>query len=522
MTKPETLPGLLGRATERAGEEMFLHCPSASGPVDVSFAEFEDRTLRVATGLREKGIGRGDRVAIAAPNQVEWLELFFGAARIGAITVTLNVRYREHELDYMLNHSGARLLVTASADGERDLVAFYAGFRDRIPAVEHILFLGSGPRSYEELVPLEAAADLPRPEDVVQPDMPAMILYTSGTTGTPKGATLTHGSMLGAARAQVEHLGTTADDVYVGVMPLNHVGGITCTIVAALLTRSTVGLQAGFSPVGTLEAIASRRATVFAGVPTMWRLMLDQDTFEQHDTSCLRTAVVGGANADPDLCAAITRGFPSARLRNLYGLSEVSGACVISAADDELATVSRTLGVPLPGVETQVVDLDGRAVAPGADGELFVRGPGTAAGYWNAPDETAHTFSPNGWVATGDMVTAERDGHIELRGRRKEMFVQGGYNVYPVEVENVLAAHPAVAMAAGIGVADPVLGEIGHFYIVTHPDTAITEDELLAHCRTQLADYKIPRRITFADELPLTPAGKIAKATLREKHERSL
>lgn len=520
-----TLPRALRAAAASDGGKVFLRCGSEEGPVAVTFRDLEERSRAVAAGLVARGIGPGDRVALAAPNQAEWLEVFFGATRIGAIVVTLNVRYRDSELGYMLNQSGARLVVTSASAGGTDLAAFYAGFRDRIPGVEQIFFLGGGDPA-AAYAALPAGPGLPAPglpapglealEEAVTPGQPAMILYTSGTTGTPKGAVLTHGSLLGSAGAQVTHLGTTREDVYLGVLPLNHVGGITCTVLSALLTRSTVVLEPAFSPSAALAAIAAHRVTMAGGVPTMFTLMLADATFAQTDTSSVRLAVIGGANADPTLCEAITRSFPAARLRNLYGLSEVSGACVISAADDDLAAVSRSIGVPLPGVRARVADLAGHEAGPGNEGELQVSGPGTAAGYWEMPEESAQTFLPGGWVATGDMVTAEPDGHLILRGRRKEMFLQGGYNVYPVEVENLLASHPAVAMVAGIGVPDPVLGEVGRYYVVPRDGHAVTAGELTDFCRARLADYKVPRQFIFAAGLPMTPAGKIAKSVLRK------
>jgi fatty-acyl-CoA synthase len=208
--------------------------------------------------------------------------------------------------------------------------------------------------------------------------------------------------------------------------------------------------------------------------------------------------------------------FPGAHVENLYGLSETSGACVISAVDDDLATVCETLGTPLAGVEARVVDpATGAEVPDGSDGELQLRGPSVAAGYWEMPDETAAAFS-GGWLSTGDMVSRRPDGHLVLRGRLKEMFLQGGFNVYPVEVENVLAAHPGVALAAGIGIPDDVLGEVGMYFVVPRdPDAPPTAGELTGWCRERLADYKVPRRIEVRGELPTTPAGKIAKAQLR-------
>ena len=301
-------------------------------------------------------------------------------------------------------------------------------------------------------------------------------------------------------------------------MPLNRVGGLTCTVTAAMLGRSTVVMPAAFSPAGAIQAMAEQRVTVFAGVPTMWSLILAHPGFAGLDTSAVRLAIVGGSNAEPALCAAIATGFPSARLSNLYGLSESSGAVVLSAVDDGPDVVARTMGTPLTGVEIRVVDPDGSPVGEGHDGELQVLGPQVAAGYWQMPDQTAETFLPGGWLATGDIVSVDPTGHLVLRGRRREMYLQGGYNVYPVEVENVLTQFPGVAMAAGIGIPDPVLGEVGRYYVVPRePGARLDIGELTAFCRERLADYKVPRQIIVVPELPMTASGKIAKAVLREQ-----
>lgn len=516
-----TYPALLRAVAAAEPDRVFLHCASERAEREaVTFAELERRAHRVAAGLLARGLGPGDRIAIAAPNGAEWLELFLGAAGIGVVVVTLIVRYRESELEYMLNQAGVRLLVTAAVAGDIDLESFYSEFRPRIPTVEHVLFLGgTGNGERYGALPIDPPdrTDLDRRAEAVRPADPAVILYTSGTTGTPKGAVLTHGGLLGAGVAQARRLGTGPEDVYFSAMPLNHVGGLTCSVTSALVGRSAVVLAPAFSPAGALDDMERHRVTMLGGVPTMLTLVLGHESFSRRDTRSVRLAMVGGANADPTLCAAIAQGFPNARLVNLYGLSEVSGACVMSAPDDDLPTVSRTLGTPLDGVRTRVVDPDGNDVGPGVDGELLVRGPGTAAGYWRLPEASAEVFGPDGWVATGDIVTADPDGHLTIRGRRKEMFIQGGYNVYPVEVENVLTAHPAVAMAAGIGVPDPLLGEVGHYYIAARPGHRLDTDELIAFCAARLADYKVPRQIELVDELPTTPTGKVAKAVLRER-----
>ncbi len=431
MSTDTTHPALLRSVAEETPDTVFLETTSASGGAcSVTFAELEDRSRRVAAGLLARGVRRGDRVAVAAPNHVEWLELFYGVTRIGAVLVTLNVRYREAELRFMLNQSGARLVVTSATDSGTDLRDLYAGIRTEIPAVDEILVLGvDGDDDYSSLL-RDPDDSLILAEAEVGPDDPALILYTSGTTGRPKGAVLTHRSMLAAASGQVDRLGTTSADVYLCVMPLNHVGGITCSITAALLTRSAVVLPRAFSPAGTVADLDRYGVTIFAGVPTMWSLLVSDPAFASADTSLLRTAVVGGSNLEPTLADQVLAACPRARLTNLYGLSESSGAAVMSAVDDSTEQVSSTLGTPLPGVEARVVDLDGTICAAGEHGELQLRGRSIAAGYWERPDETTEAFLEEGWLRTGDMVTMDSDGHVVMQGRLKEMFVQGGYNVY--------------------------------------------------------------------------------------------
>ncbi|GAA1993681.1 class I adenylate-forming enzyme family protein [Amycolatopsis minnesotensis] len=501
-----TLATLLDDNARQAGGKVFLR----TGDSATTYGDLSARSRRVAAALHARGLRAGDRVAIAAPNRVEWLEFFFGAVRLGLIVVTLNVRYRETELDHMLNQSGTRLVLTARHAGETDLRAFYAGFRHRIPAVEVVVFLDG----YAEFVS-GATEDVPDADTGA--DTPAVILYTSGTTGVPKGAVLTHGGLIASTSAQVERVAMTAEDVLLGLLPLNHVGGLTCNILAAMVAGAAVVMPSAFSPGGAVAAIAEQRLTIVGGVPTMWALMLAEPACAEIDVSSLRVAIVGGSNAEPALCDAIAARFPGARLTNLYGMSELSGAAIMSAPTDTPEVVARTLGTALPGFEARVVDPGGEPVESGVDGQLQVRGPSAAAGYWDMPAETAEAFLPGGWVATGDIVTAD-GGHLAFRGRSKEMYLQGGYNVYPVEIENVLTGFPGIAMAAGIGVPDPVLGEIGRYYVVPRdPAAELDQEEILAYCRERLAGYKVPRQLLIVAELPMTPAGKIAKAVLRER-----
>ncbi|GAA3947614.1 linear/branched/unsaturated fatty acid:CoA ligase LbuL [Actinomadura viridis] len=512
-----TVGAALEDATAR--DKAFLY----DGDDTITFTGFDEMADRVAGGLLARGIRRGDRIGLLGLNTPQWLAAFFGAARIGAVVVPLNVRYRERELTYMLGQSGARAVICVDAVPDFDFAAFFEGFRPELPGVSDYVFFGTGfpgSTSFDELAaaPADPAA-LAAARGAVDPGDPLMILYTSGTTGRPKGAMITHRGILASASAQAEHCAMHDGDVLLGHLPFNHVGGITCTVMAALVSGGSVALLPAFGPDAALRAIERHRVTFLGAVPTMYVLMLGQKDFADRDVSSVRICTAGGSNVEPALGEAIRRGFPGASLYGLYGLSESSGACVLSAPDDGPETVSRTLGVMIGDFEARVAGPDGAVLPPGETGELQVRGGCVAAGYWDMPEETAEVFLPDGWLATGDMVAMEPDGHLVLRGRKKEMYIQGGFNVYPVEIENILATHPKVAMVGGIGVPDEVLGEVGRFYVVPPPGgEPPTAEELTAYCRERLADYKVPRQFVVTDEVPLTPVGKIHKALLKERY----
>jgi len=486
---------------------------------DWSYGDFSRAVDEFAAGLISMGINKGDRIAIAAPNSAQWLITWFAAAKIGAILVTLNVAYREREFGYMLNQSAAIMLICCSRDGDFDFVEFVQGLRPRIPTVCHYIFLGddgfAGSHRWDEIPTAPDTDTLWHRESLVQPHDPAVVLYTSGTTGDPKGATLTHASILASAAAMAEHLHLTADDVAIGHMPLNHVGGMTCTVASAMAARGKVALLPRYSPKMALEAIDRRKVTIFIGVPTMYTMMMDLPEFPAADISSVRTCVTGGSNVEPAMGRRILATFRGARMANLYGLSETSGACIISAPDDDLETLVATLGVPIGDFQIRITDDNHQPLPTDSEGELHIRGGCVAGGYWDKPTESKYTFLPNGWLVTGDMARQRPDGRIALCGRKKEMYVRSGYNVYPVEIENVLSGDKTVAMCAVIGVPDDLYGEVGHAYIVPTPGTTVDIDALFDRCREQLAKYKIPARIHVVESLPLTPSGKIKKVALR-------
>ncbi|MCZ4558642.1 AMP-binding protein [Rhodococcus maanshanensis] len=510
-----TIPALLAARVATAPEATFVHF----GGEAISYAEIDARSDRVATGWLRLGIGRGDRIAIAATNSPDWIVAHLAAAKIGAVLVTLNVVYREREFTHMLTQSGARALICDAESNGFEFGPFLDQLRPDIPTVEHLVFLGGdevpGGARWSDLAATEPdPALLARAAEGVRPADPAVILYTSGTTGTPKGATITHASLLVSAAAQAERFGQTAADVILGVMPFNHVGGLTCTLGSTLVTGGAIALLPRFHPDLVVDAMAGAGVTMFVGVPTMYKMVLGTDSVAGVDMSSVRLCVVGGSNLEPALAEQVAARFDGVRIANLYGMSETSGACVISPAGDSLETVGRSIGTMTGDFEGRVVDDRNNPLGPGEAGELQVRGGCVAAGYWQLPDESAATFHADGWLATGDIASMSEDGHVTLLGRQKEMYVRGGYNVYPAEVENMLVADPTVAMAAVIGVPDETFGESGYAFVVPAPGATVDVESLLERCRLALAKYKVPDRVEVVDGLPMTPAGKIRKVAL--------
>lgn len=517
-----TLPAALRRACEKDADAPFV----LTAERDWTYAEVEEASARLADGFRAVGVRPGERIAIAAPNCAEWIVTWFAAARIGCPLVTLNVAYREHEFDYMLNQSGSVVLVCAARHGDFDFVGFLDRLRPHFTTVREYVFLGgdgfAGSRTWGDLLAAggtaptgDGTSPAATPAAAVDPHDPLVILYTSGTTGLPKGAVLTHAGVLASARAQAEHLGQRPDDVAIGHMPMNHVGGMTCTVAAAMIAGGAVALLAGFHPETALRTVVERRVSIFVGVPTMYALVMGLAAFGEADTSSVRMCVIGGSNVEPEMGRRILDVFPGSRLANLYGLSESSGGCVISAADDDLDTLVETIGVPIGDFRVRVVDASGSPLPPDGEGELQVSGACVADGYWELPEESGAAFLPDGWLATGDMAALRPDGRVVLRGRTKDMYVRGGYNVYPAEVENVIAGDPAVAMSAVIGVPHEIYGEVGRAYVVASPGAHVDIEAVLVRCREQLARYKVPAEIEIVDSLPLTPSGKIKKVDLK-------
>ncbi len=509
---------LIGKALEQASSESSGDTMMIYEGKEISFGEVDAISDRVASGLLKLGFKKGEKIGIIGLNQPEWLYTYFAAAKIGVVITGLSVRYRDSELDYILNQSETRAVLSLAAVGDMNYVEFFKEFKEKIPTVKEFIFMGGdgfeGSYSFAELMNSEVdKAVLDQAKAAVTPDDDMIIIYTSGTTGTPKGAVISHKSQLASARAQAVHTKIGPDDCFPMALPFNHVGGITCGVLTTLLGKGKYVLIPMFSPDYIVEQLKKYPATIGTGVPTMYLMLMMTESYIALDHSKVRVAIIGGSNADGTLLKQLTDTYPNAKVMNLYGLSESSGTLVMSPWESNDAMTVKSIGKPIGDFAVKVVDETGRDLPQGEIGELCFKGDAVIKRYYGMPDKSAETFNDD-WVFTGDMGFLDEEGYIVLKGRKKEMYIQGGFNVYPVEVENLLASHPKVAMVAGIGVKDDVLGEVGRYYIIPAPGTEPTEEEIKEFCKGQLADYKVPKQIVFRPELPMTPAGKIMKTAL--------
>ncbi|MCC9711201.1 long-chain fatty acid--CoA ligase [Streptomyces sp. MNU76] len=458
------------------------------------YAELDERSARAAALLRAEGVRPGDRVALMLPNVPEFVVLYYGVLRAGGVVVPMNPLLKTRETAYHLTDSGAVLLFEwHQAPGEGARGAADAGVRHT--AVEPAAF-ARALAGHEPLPGVAETAD----DDV------AVLLYTSGTTGRPKGATLTHGGLRHNTEVNTVHVQRmTPRDVVVGCLPLFHIFGQICTMSVAVRAGASLTLIPRFEPQAVLEAIARDGATVFEGVPTMYAALLQHPA--RTDVSTLRMCVSGGASLPVEILHGFERRFGCAVLEG-FGMSETSPVVTFNHPDRPRKAGS--IGTPIQDVEVRLLDDKGQDVEPGEVGELAVRGPNVMKGYWNRPEETAAAI-PDGWLRSGDLARQDEDGYLYIVDRKKDMIIRGGYNVYPREIEEALHEHPAVALAAVVGVPHDHLGEEIGAAVVLRPGARATPDELREFVKDRVAAYKYPREVWLMETLPTGPSGKILK-----------
>jgi fatty-acyl-CoA synthase len=537
-----TVSELLDRACTRYGAANAALF--AAGDRRYSWYDLRRHADDVAAGLLALGVRRGDRVGIWAPNRPEWLFVQFGTARIGAILVNINPAYQRHELDYALNKVACKVLVMARSLKSSDYVGMIRslapeidgpaanGFNAaKLPHLKHVILLDDAPAPagtmrFADFLRLAGPAQHARLEGIaktLEPDDAINIQFTSGTTGAPKGATLTHFNIVNNARYCAKAMQLTVKDRLCIPVPLYHCFGMVLGVLCcAAVGAAMVFPGESFDAEETLAALARYKCTALHGVPTMFIAQLDHPSFGRYDVSSLRTGIMAGAPCPIETMRRVVHQMHMREITIAYGMTETSPISFQSRVDDPIERRVSTVGRIHPHVEVKIVDEAGRIVPIGKSGELCTRGYCVMHGYWEDPERTREAIDEAGWMHSGDLATVDEEGYCNIVGRVKDMLIRGGENIYPREIEEFLFRHPKVQAAQVFGVPDPRLGEEVCAWIVLKPSQSATAEEIAAFCRSEIAHYKVPRHIRFVPEFPITATGKPQKFVMRETMMREL
>ena len=511
---PPTIPAAVARAARLFGKASALE----EGDYHVSFRELERECLRAAAAFLACGLRKGDRVAIWAPNSAAWIVAAIGVQTAGGVIVPLNTRLRGKEAGYILRRSQARILLT---------VGEFLGVRypellanEQLPGLERTIMLsGTAPGCEDWAGFLARAADIPEAQvlaarDALGPEDLSDLLFTSGTTGEPKGVMSAHGPTVRTFAAWCDTVGLRAGDRYMIVNPFFHSFGYKSGWLACLLRGATILPVAVFDAGEVMQRIVSDRVSVLPGAPTLFQSMLAHESCGTVDLSSLRLSVTGAATVPPILIERMRNVLGFQTVVTAYGLTEapVVTICPPGTSDERVA---QTCGKAIPGVELQCVDDEGRAVPAGEPGEVLVRGFNVMRGYFDDPAATREAIDAQGWLRTGDIGVLDAEGFLRITDRKKDLFIVGGFNCYPAEIEKILSEHPAIAQAAVVGVPDERMGEVGKSFVVLRSGANLDAAALIAWCRENMANYKVPRHVEFVAALPTNAAGKVQKFQLQ-------
>jgi fatty-acyl-CoA synthase len=500
-----------------------------------SWAELADRVESFAAGLVGLGLQPGDRIGIWSPNNAEWIIAQYATAKAGLILVNINPAYRLTEVEYALNKVGCKALITATSFKTSDYIGMVNALAPelatshpgdlhtkRLPTLRSVIQIGGddpGTFAFEKVAHHAREVDRQRLRDLaplLQFDDPINIQFTSGTTGLPKGATLTHHNILNNGFFIGELLHYTEQDAVCIPVPMYHCFGMVIGSLACMTHGAAIVFPGeGFDPLATLQTVAAYRCTSLYGVPTMFIAELDHPNFAEFDLTSLRTGVMAGAPCPIEIMRRCIRDMHLTEMTIAYGMTETSPVSTQTRIGDSLEKQVATVGRPHPHVEVKIVDTDGRIVPRGVTGEFCTRAYSVMLGYWDDPDRTAESIDQSGWMHTGDLATMDEDGYCAIVGRIKDMVIRGGENIYPREVEEFLYTHPAIVDVQVFGVPDTRFGEELCAWIKLRSGETLTEDEVRAYCKDQIAHYKIPRYVRFVEEFPMTVTGKMQKYLMR-------
>jgi len=533
MVRPldETIPAAVAASIAARGDAEAVVEPERR----VSYRQLGELVTTAARAMISAGIAPGDRVGVWAPNGLGWIVAALAAQSAGAAIVPINTRFKGGEAAYLLSASKANLLVTTVGFLDTDPVAMLAAEKTPLPQLRRIVLLdGSAPakaapqhaevedwRTFTARAEEVSVATVSARARSVRPTDTSDVLFTSGTTGRPKGVIMTHGQTVAQFREWCAFAGLREGDRYGIVNPFFHMFGYKAGWLASLLQGATIVPVSVFDVRRVLSLVESERITVLPGAPTVYRSILDFEGREAFDLRTLRVAVTGAADIPVALIREMRANLPFRSILTGYGLTE-AGTCTGSRPDDDEETIATTAGRAMDGLEIIVADPAGNEVARGATGELLVRGYSVMRGYLDDPAATAAAIDARGFLHTGDLATMDERGYVRIVGRSKDMLIVGGFNVYPAEVENALLAHEAVGRVAVIGVPDPRLGEVAVAYVVPAPGASIDPAAIIAFARERLANYKVPRHVVAIADLPINPTGKVVKEELRARAARDL
>ena len=537
-----SIPGLVSDAATRFGDAEAV----VDGDVRLSFSELERDALGVTAAAMAAGIHPGDCVALWAPNMAEWIVAALGLVGAGAALVPLNTRFKGPEAAYVLNRSRARALFTVRGFLGIDYPDLLED--EDIPDLERMVLLRDDEGTTSEVTktdevpifgwreflagadgvvegdvgvvgaPVDERAVRARWESVTGGDL-SDVIFTSGTTGRPKGAMTTHAQTLRTFATWASIVGLAEGDRYLVVNPFFHTFGYKAGIIACLAQGATIVPEPVFDVDKVLATVAAERITVLPGPPTLYQSILDHPRRAEYDLSSLRLAVTGAAVVPVELVKRMRSELTFSTVLTAYGLTESTGTVTMCRQGDDPETIANTSGRAIPGLEVQVVDDKGVELARGVPGEIVVRGYTVVSGYFEDPEATVEAISPEGWLRTGDVGVMDDAGNVRITDRKKDMFIVGGFNAYPAEIEGALVRHPGVSQAAVIGVPDARMGEVGCAFVVPRPgtDAGTLPEELVAWSRDQMANYKVPRHIEVIETLPTNASGKVLKTELRER-----
>ncbi|MCG8672321.1 MAG: FadD3 family acyl-CoA ligase [Pseudomonadales bacterium] len=517
-----TIPQLVKQAAETYGDQIFLE----DGNTKISFKDFEVQCAQLAAALISKGIEKGDRIGVWAPNTIEWVIAAVGAQCAGAVLVTLNTRYKATEAAYILNASRAKMVFSVGFFLDTDYPA--ALLEQELPHLESIVVFPSDQKTSAEHTPWAALLDsgcmldnntselVKQRMNDVQSDDVSDILFTSGTTGNPKGVQTCHKQNLRAFSTFSDILGLEKGDRYLVINPFFHSFGYKAGILACLLKGVTLLPHAVFDASVVLERISKDQISVLPGPPTLFQSLLAHPDLKKHDISTLKRATTGAAVIPVEMIHQMKSELGFETVITAYGLTESCGLVTMCRSGDSAETIATTSGRVIPDVELRCVDSDNNEVSRGEPGEICFRGYNVMKGYFENDKATEETIDEEGWLHTGDIGVMDEAGNLKITDRLKDMFITGGFNCYPAEIEKLMTAHDAITMCAVIGIPDERMGEVAMAFIVLNPGSTLNESELITWCREKMANYKVPRKIAFVEALPLNASGKVVKPELKK------